>query len=117
MILSDLNAGDYAYTITVENQSEIQKGNFKFVNFDVELQFSYADIAKLRQLSHRSKGEVQTLENADLLIDTLLNNEGFTPIQKTFKKNESLIEWKWLLGLIMLSLSIEWFVRKYKGLI
>jgi len=28
-----------------------------------------------------------------------------------------LIGWKYLLALLVLSLSIEWFLRKYKGLI
>jgi len=28
----------------------------------------------------------------------------------------SLIDWKWLLGLIVLSLGLEWSIRKYRGL-
>ncbi len=117
VVLSDLDEGDYRYTVSVENQMDIKKGDFRLVYFDVEQQFSYANIAKLRLLSEHSKGEVYALSSADVLVDKLVENEGFRPIQRIYKKNESLIEWEWLLGLIMLSLALEWFIRKYKGLI
>ena len=51
------------------------------------------------------------------LIDTLIKDDNFKQVEISKEKIEPLIEWIYLLGLIILSLSIEWFLRKYNGLI
>ena len=49
--------------------------------------------------------------------DELLNNPNYKSIQRINKKTVPLVNYKLLLLLIVLSLALEWFVRKYKGLI
>ena len=48
---------------------------------------------------------------------TCLKDERYLPIQKSSKNIVPLIDWKYLLFLIVLTLAIEWFLRKYNGLI
>ncbi len=115
--VQNINAGTYSFVVSVENQTAIQKGNFKVINFDAEKQFYSANIDKLKITSNKSEGAIYYLNNTKLLIDDLIADTRFASIQKMHKKLNSLIDWKWLLGLITLSLSIEWFVRKYKGFI
>ena len=51
------------------------------------------------------------------MINDLLSDSRFATIQKSSKKIVPLIDWKYLLALIALSLATEWFIRKYNGLI
>jgi hypothetical protein len=50
------------------------------------------------------------------MIDVLLNDNRYQQVQKREQKVVPLIDWKYLLGLIVLILSAEWFIRKYNGL-
>ncbi|MFT5679087.1 MAG: hypothetical protein ACI9FY_001636, partial [Patiriisocius sp.] len=47
----------------------------------------------------------------------LVSDARFATIQKSEQKTVPLIDWKYLLGLIALTLALEWFIRKYNGLI
>jgi hypothetical protein len=51
-----------------------------------------------------------------LLIEDLLQDDRFLPTQKSELIVVSLIEFKWLLALIAVALTAEWFIRKYNGL-
>ncbi len=51
----------------------------------------------------------------DELKKLLLEDKTFFTTQKLIVKEQSLIDWKWVLLIIALLLSIEWFVRKYFG--
>ena len=51
------------------------------------------------------------------MINDLLEDERFATIQKSKRSVIPLIDYKYLLGLIALALSLEWFIRKYNGLI
>ncbi len=115
--ISGLLAGDYNYTVSVENQNVSVNGSFKILNFDVEQQFTNANVSKLSSISKKTNGTIYYLDDTFELAADLINDKRFTAIQKSEKKLNSIIDWKWLLAVIMLSLSLEWFIRKYKGLI
>lgn len=115
--MNGLKIGDYSFSVSVEKSNLKLKGKFKLIDFNVEQQFSSANLEKLKILSSTSKGEAYFLDQQEKLMQDLLADDRFTTIQKSYKKFNELIEWQWLLGLIILSLSIEWFVRKYNGLI
>ena len=51
------------------------------------------------------------------LIRTLLENPEYVAIEKAISKKTPLIEWQWLLVLIAISLALEWFLRKYNGMV
>jgi hypothetical protein len=52
-----------------------------------------------------------------MLINNLAANTTYTPIQKVKTETNALIDWKYLLIALISLLGIEWFIRKYKGLI
>ena len=60
-----------------------------------------------------SEGEVHNEYDPNFEMELTFYSNQVTFLQKI----EPLIEWRYLLGLIILSLSIEWFLRKYNGLI
>ncbi len=115
--LSSLPASEYAFTVSVANEGLKQSGNFTILNFNVEQQFLNADVTKLQRLATNSNGRSYFIGNTDSLVSQLINDKRFAIIQKSTKKVVPLIDWKYLLALIALSLAIEWFMRKYNGLI
>ena len=117
MDLSSLSASDYAFTVSVANEGLKQSGSFTILDFNVEQQFLNADVTKLQRLATNSNGRSYFIANTDSLVAQLVNDKRFATIQKSTKKVVPLIDWKYLLALIALSLAIEWFMRKYNGLI
>lgn len=114
--LSGLEAGDYNFTVNVNSENISKSGALKILDYNVEQQFLNANVTKLESLATNSKGQSYFIDNTSQVIDDLLTDKRFATIQKSTKKIVPLIDWKYLLGLIALSLAAEWFIRKYNGL-
>ncbi|MCX7548412.1 VWA domain-containing protein [Xanthomarina sp. F1114] len=115
--LSSLPASDYNFTVSAKNENISKSGSFKILDYNIEQQFLNADVNKMQQIAETSKGSSYFVSNYNGLIKELLQDERYKPIQKSHKNVVPLIDWKYLLALIILSLSAEWFIRKYNGLI
>lgn len=115
--LSGLPAGDYEFTVSVNSENISASGVFKVLDYNVEQQFLNANVSKLQKLSTNSQGTSYFIDNTNTLISDLLNDKRFVTIQKSTKNTMPLIDWQWLLAIIVLSLAAEWFIRKYNGLI
>ena len=114
--LDGLSAGNYSFTI-IEKQSKNKfSGSFEILDFDLEKQFVNPDKSRLSQLATNTNGVVFYPDQMDKLIKSLLENEQYIPIQKKTITKTPLIDWKWILLILIACLSIEWFVRKYNGL-
>lgn len=112
--LSSLEAGEYSFKIQVEGKDLSESGEFTIIDFDIEKQFLNANAKKLQRLTDEP---LQFLDTQEDLVQNLLNNEDYKPIQKSKTTTSSLVDWWYLLFIIALSLTIEWFMRKYRGLI
>lgn len=115
--LSDLKPGNYTYKINTKGQQFSTSGQFEILEFNVEAQFFNSDYQQLFQLATKTKGHVFLENEFDNLLDELLNNPKYKSVQRINKKTVPLINYKLLLLIIVLSLALEWFIRKYKGLI
>lgn len=115
--LSGLEAGNYVFTVQAQEENISQSGEFKILDYSVEQQLLNANVLKLQNLATLSQGTSYFINDTDALVDQLINDERFPTIQKSTKKVVPLIDWKFLLAFIALSLSAEWFIRKYNGLI
>ncbi len=115
--LSNLAAGSYDYTVAVIGENITRSGSFTVLQYDVEQQFLNADVTKLKQVATNTGGKAYYLNQNDTLINNLLNDQRYQPIQKSKENVVSLIDWKYLLAIVILLLAIEWFARKYNGLI
>ncbi|MDG1730869.1 MAG: VWA domain-containing protein [Algibacter sp.] len=115
--LSSLPPSEYSFTVKASKENLSKSGSFQILEYNVEQQFLNADVTKLQQLATNSRGSSYFIEKAEAVIDDLLNDNRFVPIQKSSKNIIPLIDWKFLLALIALSLGLEWFLRKYNGLI
>lgn len=113
--LADLPAGTYHFTVTEEGTGFSRSGQLSLQGFDLEAQQPGTDAAKLRRLASATGGTLYFPQNLQELKDSLLLSDRYRPIQKNRRNVVSLIDYRWLLGLIVLALSAEWFIRKYQG--
>ena len=115
--LNSLPAGEYTFTVSVTNEEVSSSGSFTILDFNVEQQFLNADVSKLRRVAKNTNGKAYFATQSDSLINALVENTNFQNIEKSEQKVVPLIDWKYLLALIVLALAAEWFIRKYNGLI
>ncbi len=115
--LSGIPAGEYDFTIKVQEERLSRSGSFKVLDFDIEKQFLNANITDLTILAKNTGGSLFFPDQFETIRNMLLNNEAYKPIQKSKEDIVPLIQWKYLLALLILSLAAEWFFRKYNGLI
>jgi hypothetical protein len=86
-------------------------------DFDLEKQFVNPDKIRLNQLADATKGSLYYPNQIDSLLDKLIANENYLPVQKQTIIKTPLIDWKALLVFLIVLLSVEWFVRKYNGML
>lgn len=115
--LSSLNAGSYKFTVSVNGEAVARSGSFTILDFNVEQQFLNANVTKLQHIATNTDGEAYFVPQLQQLMDDLIKDNRYQQIQKSEQKVIPLIDWKYLLALIILSLTAEWFIRKYNGLI
>ena len=115
--LEGLKAGSYAFTVKELNSKTTYSSSFEILAFDIEKQFVNPDVEKLTQLAAQTQGKIYFPDQIDALIKSLLENEDYKAIQKNVITKTPLIDWIWLLILILIVLATEWFVRKYNGLL
>jgi hypothetical protein len=115
--LDGLLAGQYTFLVKELNSNTTYNSNFEILDFDIEKQFVNPDVLKLSQLASETKGAVYYPNQIDDLIKSLLENDKYNAIQKSVNTKTPMIDWIWLLILIVLLLSSEWFIRKYNGML
>ena len=115
--LSGFTPGQYDFTVRANNGEASYSGSFQILDYNVEQQFLNANVTKLQQLATNSQGSSYFIANTDNLASDLLKDIRYVTVQKTTKNVVPLIDFKYLLALIVLSLALEWLIRKYNGLI
>ncbi len=117
--LGYLQPGEYAYEAKVKLNNDLytKKGLIIVKAVMAEKLNNTANHIALQNISNNTGGKLFYLNETELLTQTLLNNESIKPI--TYSQNETteIIELKWLFFLIVGFMTVEWFVRKYNGLI
>ena len=115
--LSGLPPATYNFVVRAINNNLSKSGSFQILEYNVEQQFLNADVTKLQKLAANSQGKSYFIDGWQNLINDLLNDNRFVPVQKSVKKTIPLVDWKYLLAIIAISLGMEWLIRKYNGLI
>ncbi|CAM3927638.1 hypothetical protein FLBR109950_09045 [Flavobacterium branchiophilum] len=115
--LEGLEAGHYQFIVKEINTNAVYNSFFEIAPFDIEKQFVNPEVLKLQQLAQNYGGKCFYPTQTPALIKQLLDNPNYKPTEKAIVKKTPLIDWEWLLALLAIVLSVEWFVRKYNGLL
>ena len=113
--IENLASGIYKYSVAVLGQNLTKSGQFVISDYQIEAQFTSANLEKLQKIAANSGGKVYHKNQVDAILQDLSKNESFYTIQKASKKEQEFLDWKWLLFIIIGLLSTEWFFRKYIG--
>lgn len=109
-----LPPGNYSYTAstTLGNQPYQDKGSFFVNTLTAEFQQTLANHQLLYQLANQTNGKLYLPDQLLKIKNDLLQSNQLKTLSYEDRKYEELINLKSLFVLIMVMLSIEWFVRK-----
>lgn len=98
----------------LDGKNEVSSGEFTVKEVQMEALNTQADFNLLRQLSKQSKGEFVNVSQIAVLKEKLLAQEATSLIHSS-EQVDSLMNLKWIFFVLMALVSVEWFVRKFKG--
>ncbi len=112
-----LPQGNYTYVASTNlgGKSYIANGAFFVSALIVEYQQTTANHQLLNTMSQQTNGKMVMPFNLLSIADDLEKNELIKTISYEDRKYEELINFKWIFALILLLLSMEWFLRKRNG--
>ena len=98
----------------LKGKNEVVQGEFLVTAQNIESQNLTADFGLLRKIAANSGGKFYQLDQVNNLSTDLQKTEAKSLIhsEETFNP---LINLKWLFFILLVLISTEWFVRKYKG--
>jgi len=115
--LNNFEPGSYNFKVASDNNEFTESGSFEIIPFDVEKQFLNTNSVKLKKIADQTNGESYFVDNLDNFFQDLILDKRYKTVQKSMKNIVPLIDQKLILALIVLCLALEWFLRKYYGLI
>ena len=115
--MEGLPAGKYSFVVKELNSNTAYSSTFELLDFDIEQQFVNPNLQQLSQLASQTNGQVYMPNQIDALIESLKNNADYTAVEKEITTKKPLIDNVLLLILMALFLAVEWFVRKYNGML
>ncbi len=112
-----LPSGEYSYKATVKVGDKIYNsaGELSVTALQAEQSETVADHKIMYTIAKQSGGEMYYANQLDNLAQKLLARADIKTISYSHYKLRDLIEWKLIFFLLLLLLSIEWFLRKRAG--
>ncbi len=116
LALGILPVGTYNYRAAVnQNGQELTAdGKFTVQPIQLELFETTANHSALYAMAQQSGGAVVT-SNIAQLADMIQAKNTIKPVLYVTNKTQSVINLKWIFGLLLLLLAAEWFIRRYWG--
>ena len=115
--LEGLAAGNYSFSIKETRSNTTYNGSFEVLDFQIEKQFVNPNRNQLLQLAVQTKGQLYYPAQLNQLIDKLLKDPNYQKIQKEITQKTPVLDWVYLLIFLVFTFALEWFVRKYNGLL
>lgn len=114
--INGLAQGIYRFkaTTTLDGKTETATGEFTVKELQMEALNTTADFNILRQLAKQTNGVFVNANNLEALKNKLLTSQAQSIIHSSEDVSE-LINLKWLFYLLVAMISVEWFVRKFRG--
>jgi len=112
-----LPAGRYTYRATTSYNGETFTADGGFTVREVQLEATQttADWQLLQRISSQQGGAFVSSEGISSLSAKLLNEQAAKPVLYQSVRTRPLIDWPWLLAIVVALLAVEWFVRRRLG--
>ncbi len=109
--------GDYKYHVycTFGEKKYSKKGRFTILPVNVEAENTIANFNTLYKISKKTQGKMFYTNQLKKLILSLNNNSSIHSVYYYDKNLFDVINLKWFFFLILVLLSVEWFLRKFFG--
>jgi hypothetical protein len=111
-----LAEGHYRYeaSTTFNGQAYRVNGSFDVQTQDIETAHVTADWSLLQQLATQFNGRMEPATRIKALQDSLLAKKHNALLRPNVRA-KPLIDYRWLFALLLICLSVEWFLRKRQG--
>jgi len=109
-----LPVGNYTFSANTAKGLRYN-GRFKVVPLQAEFNDLQANHELLNEMANFNNGEMHSMRTLDDLKKKILTNGDITNTLHTEKTLEEIIHKKWLFFMLLLLLSLEWFLRKREG--
>jgi hypothetical protein len=115
--LGQLNAGRYSWKAsTAYNGSSFSKeGTFGVKDLALEKQNTKANHQLLMQMAENGRGKFAMLSNYQTILDDIKQRKDIVPVAYQSSTYHKLIDYVWLMFLIVALFSTEWVIRRYSG--
>jgi hypothetical protein len=112
-----LPVGEYSYTATTKNGTKpfIATGQLTVKPLNLESRQSAANNQLLNTIAKQSGGQMLQPSQVNQLADLIRKNENIKTVVYEDKHYSDIIDVKWVFAVILLLLSLEWFLRKREG--
>lgn len=114
--INGLSEGIYKFTASasLNGRREVSSGEFSVRELEIEAINTKANFNLMRQLAQQTGGSFTFAENIEDLSAQFIQEKA-PDIIHSQENTVEIIELPWLLAIIILLVSFEWFMRKYKG--
>ena len=114
----NLPVGNYTFNaeVTIGNQTFSEAGNFVVTAVNLENIVTQANHRMLYQLSAQTGGAFFAQNEVVQAIEELQNSNSLKPVSYFQEMITELLNLRWLFFVVLLLLSVEWFLRKYWGI-
>ncbi len=115
--LGTLYPGNYTWIASsvYGGKNHVKKGTFYVENEQIEQIDTKANHLLLRQISQQSNGKFFSLKESNNLLSIIENRDDIASVSYEQKSNLDLLDYAWILILILVLLSAEWFIKKWFG--
>ena len=115
--LGKLNQGIYNWTSTTTFNGKKYSNSGTFLVKEVKTEWinNTANHRLLKSLSQNTNGKFYLPTNLNQLEQDIINREDIVTVSYQEKSYKDLIDYKWILLLIVILFSTEWFIRKFNG--
>jgi hypothetical protein len=117
--LGSLEIGKYKFEVTYKKGENkiVKKGDFIVIENISEQLNLLADYNLLYRLSKNTGGELVKKEDVLTLKDKIEQNTKISTLEYSTKSVKELVDIKWILFILLIIITMEWFFRKFWGIV
>lgn len=115
--LGQLKSGLYSWKAIAikDGKKYLKSGDFAVEDISLEKQESHANWSTLTQLSNQSDAAFYSLKDYPKLMEALKKRSDIATVQYEDNGYQALIDWWWILALLVAIFGSEWFLRRFWG--